>query len=121
MEFNSEANELRRLFKEKYPDINVIDQCKLHKLIYLLDEEFVEHAKNSEFQIFMEPMNNLVAKMIRKKGLSYKGLDLKCCSFYFSGRQAVTFTKEGEVYFCGWTGGNNYIPFLKAFRRWLEN
>lgn len=69
------------------------------------DEEFVEYAKNGGLRIFMEPLNNLVAKMIRNKGLSYKCLDLNCCSFYFS----------------GWTGGNNYILFLKAFRRWLEN
>ena len=57
--------------------------------------------------------------MIKKKGLKYKGLEIKVASHYFNGREAITFNKDGNVYFCGWTDSENWKPFLTAFEEWL--
>jgi len=115
-----EKNSLRQIFKEKYPDINVITQAQIHKLLWLLDDELEIHAKAGNLVMHMNPLNILVAKMIREKGMKYKGLKLTVQSHYFPNRQAITFSPDGTVWFCGWAGGTNDIPFMKAFKRWLE-
>ncbi len=115
------TDELRIKFKAKYPDINVIRQSDIHKLLYILDEELDKHTEAGNLVMNMIPLNNFVAKMLRTKGLKHKGLELKVRAHYFEyGREAITFTRDGSVYFCGWAGGTNHLPFLRAFERWLE-
>lgn len=111
------AYELRIMFKNKYPDIDKIKKSELYRLIYLLQYE-LENNKTS-VTMYINPINNFVDKMIIEKGLSYKGLEITVRSHYFNNREAITFNKDGNVYFCGWAGGTNPIPFLKAFERWL--
>jgi len=116
-----ENDRLRNLFKEKCPDINKIKQSDIHKLLWLLDMALEKHSEGDNLHMNMVPLNSLVAKMIREKGMAYKGLELKVRAHYFErGRDAITFTKEGSVFFCGWAGGNNHIPFLSAFEQWVN-
>lgn len=120
MDYQEEVDALRKLFKQKFPDVQKITQANIHKLIYLVDEEMEKHAESGNLRMYMEPLNRYVANMIRQKGIGYKGLELHVLAHYFHGREAITFTKDGRVFFCGWAGGNNHRPFLDGFKKWLQ-
>ncbi len=113
-------DELRMIFKKKFPDVSVITLSKVYQLIYLLEKELELHAKAGNLEMYMEPLNNFVANMLREKGIQYKGLELKVSSYYFRNRQAITIDKDGYPWFCGWAGGNNHEPFIKAFEEWIK-
>ena len=121
MSHQEEKDNLRRLFKIKYPDVSKITQTDIHRLIYILDDELDKfYYQGDHLRMYMQPMNRYVANMIREKGIVYKGLELHVLSHYFSNREAVTFTSDGNVYFCGWAGGCNHDPFINGFLRWLS-
>jgi len=114
------TDELRAMFKEKYPDIQVIRQLEIHHLIYLIDLELEKRRQDTSVFMYMNPLNRYVANMLQNKGIAYKGLELKVRSHYFNNREAITFYKGGTVGFCGWAGGRNHEPFLQAFENWLD-
>jgi len=120
LDIDKEKEELRTLFSKKYPDVSKIRQTDLHKLVYLLDKQLDSHYADGHLRMYMEPINSFVARMIRTKGIQYRGIELKVNSHYFSGRQAIEISKDGKVYFCGWASGVNHVPFLIAFAEWLE-
>lgn len=45
--------------------------------------------------------------------------DLRCRSYCFEGRQAVTFEKDGFIGFAGWADDYNVQPILTAFCKWV--
>jgi len=120
---SAQTDELRVRFREKCPDLSAIAQTQIHKLLWLLDRELDTHAENGNLRMNMVPLNSFVAKMLRTKGVQYKGYPLppiKVASHYFNRREGVTFDRNGTVWFCGWAGGNNPEPFIKAFSQWLD-
>jgi len=120
-EYKETNDLLRGMFRQKYPDITKIKQSDIHRLLAFLDEELEQHFEDGNLKMYMIPMDFFTARMILDKSIAYKGLDLKVAAHYFErGRQGITFTRDGNVYFCGWAGGNNYKPFQRGFKRWLE-
>lgn len=53
--------------------------------------------------------------------MSRWSVSLRCKSFYFDSREAITFYPEGFVGFAGWADDSNVAPILAAFMRWLED
>lgn len=53
--------------------------------------------------------------------MSRWGVSLRCKSFYFDSREAVTFYPEGFVGLAGWADDSNVDPVIKGFMRWIEN
>ncbi|MFV1484541.1 MULTISPECIES: hypothetical protein [unclassified Phaeobacter] len=47
--------------------------------------------------------------------------ELLCVSFYFEGREAVTFNSDGFVGFAGWADDANVQPILRGFLQWVEH
>lgn len=45
--------------------------------------------------------------------------DLRCHSYYFTDRQAVTFDPGGFIGFAGWADEFNVQPILDAFIKWV--
>jgi len=119
-EYENEKDELRLQFKSKFTDLSVINQTEIHRLLWLCDNELDNHYKSVGLRMFMVPLNLFVARMIRDKGIQYKGIELKVASHYFEGREGIHILQDGRVFFCGWAGGNNHEPFINAFRRWIE-
>lgn len=44
---------------------------------------------------------------------------LRCKSFYFDDREAVSFNKDGFIGFAGWADEHNVQPILRGFMEWL--
>jgi len=44
---------------------------------------------------------------------------LRCRSYYFDDREAVTFNPDGFIGFAGWADDNHLAPILKGFDDWL--
>ena len=47
--------------------------------------------------------------------------ELRCCSYYFDDREAVTFHPDGFVGFAGWADNQNVQPILRGFMAWVES
>lgn len=47
-----------------------------------------------------------------------KTKELRCRSFYFDDREAVTFNRDGFIGFAGWAGNENVQPILEGFIEW---
>lgn len=47
--------------------------------------------------------------------------ELRCVSFYFEDREAVTFNADGFVGFAGWADEANVQPILRGFLKWVEH
>ena len=47
--------------------------------------------------------------------------DLRCRSFYFTHRQAVTFEPDGFIGFAGWADEINVQPILAGFVKWVAH
>lgn len=50
----------------------------------------------------------------------YLFAQIKCKSFYFSEREAVTFNSDGFIGFAGWADDNNVQPILSGFVEWVQ-
>ncbi|MCM2441154.1 hypothetical protein HGO34_15640 [Agrobacterium vitis] len=46
---------------------------------------------------------------------------LTCQSYYFEGREAVTFNPGGFVGFAGWADDSNAAPILAGFKEWVAD
>ncbi len=46
--------------------------------------------------------------------------ELRCRSYYFEDREAVTFNSNGFVGFAGWADEKNVQPILRGFMAWIE-
>lgn len=109
----SERDRARSYFKSSglsYGDLTT-DRIKvLHKM---LDEKMRASGlmKNSY------RMAKLFKSKKRREGVYF---DLTCCSFYFEGRQAVTFEPNGFIGFAGWSDDENVVPILEAFKEWVD-
>lgn len=47
--------------------------------------------------------------------------DLRCRSYYFNDRQAVTFEAGGFIGFAGWADDSNIEPVLRGFTDWVHS
>ena len=47
--------------------------------------------------------------------------ELRCLSYYFDDREAITFNPDGFVGFAGWADNQNVQPILRGFMAWVES
>lgn len=45
---------------------------------------------------------------------------IKCRSFYFNDREAVSFNPDGFIGFAGWADSTNIRPILDGFEQWVD-
>ena len=45
---------------------------------------------------------------------------IRCKSYYFKDREAITFDSDGFVGFAGWADDGNVQPILRATLKWVE-
>lgn len=45
---------------------------------------------------------------------------LRCKSYYFKDREAVSFNAGGFIGFAGWSDSTNIRPILDGFEKWLQ-
>lgn len=46
--------------------------------------------------------------------------ELRCKSYYFNDREAITFNTDGFIGFAGWADQGNVQPILKGFVEWVK-
>ncbi len=46
---------------------------------------------------------------------------IRCKSFYFNDREAITFNPDGFIGFAGWADSKNIKPILAGFAEWLAD
>lgn len=46
--------------------------------------------------------------------------EIRCKSFYFDSREAITFNSDGFIGFAGWADDKNVQPVLAGFADWIK-
>lgn len=46
--------------------------------------------------------------------------EIRCKSFYFDNREAITFNSDGFIGFAGWADDTNVQPILAGFKDWIK-
>ncbi|WP_395601167.1 hypothetical protein AB4P95_30110 (plasmid) [Pseudomonas sp. A1437] len=46
--------------------------------------------------------------------------EIRCKSFYFDSREAITFNPDGFIGFAGWADDKNVQPVLAGFADWIR-
>jgi len=49
------------------------------------------------------------------------GCSIRCRSYYFTQREAVTFNDNGFIGFAGWASNDNVKPIIEGFVEWLND
>jgi hypothetical protein len=58
--------------------------------------------------------------IVRAENGKTRYAEIRCKSFYFEDRQAVTFNQDGFIGFAGWAGDKNIQPVLAGFADWVR-
>src|SRR5690606_14421809 len=91
-------------------------EVHVNHLRLLVSTELANHDKEMDMSL-KQPLkkDTLVRKTL---GLKYARLEVN--GSYFSGREAITFNRDGFIGFAGWASGGNLKPFVEAFEKWLD-
>ena len=57
-------------------------------------------------------------RITNKNGLEWGFIKVR--SRYFTGREAVSFNRDGFIGFCGWASPDNQPPYMEAFKIWID-
>jgi hypothetical protein len=113
------TEEAREYFASKnlsYADITEGDICTL---VMLLNKNIKQACKNHEMSVDSMRMS----EKIRSK-YTTSGKLIECYLFinshYFTRRECISFNKDGFIGFCGWAGGKNPVPIIRAFAQWCD-
>ena len=113
------GEEARKYFESKdlkYSDITEGDICTL---VMLLNKSIKQACKNHEMSVDTMRMSQKI-----KSKFTTNGQLIECYLFinshYFTQRECISFNKDGFIGFCGWAGGDNPKPIIKAFVQWCD-
>ncbi|HAM42113.1 MAG TPA: hypothetical protein DCP69_12500 [Candidatus Omnitrophica bacterium] len=105
-------DEARELFNStlSYSDVTVESAKRLRDII---DSKMVESGlMNGTYRC------QKTISRVGDPGKFFTGI--KCKSFYFTGREAVSFNRDGFVGFAGWSDETNVQPILAGFAEWVN-
>lgn len=115
MPYGVKKEKVRKRFNDNY-SYSMLREAHINHLRLLVSSELVSHDKEMDMSL-KQPLkkDTLVRKTL---GLKYARLEVN--GSYFSGREAITFNRDGFIGFAGWASGYNLKPFVIAFEKWLD-
>lgn len=103
------SNEARALFSGANLNYSVITQKNMQRLRTLINKQMKDSGLiKGTFSCHQR------AKI--REGYA----EIRCRSFYFDGREAVTFNTDGFIGFAGWADEKNIQPVLAGFADWVK-
>lgn len=99
-------DEIRELIKAKGITVDNVTQDQLNDLLKRLSKKLRDSG-----------CFNGTFRMKSRKGSRY----MTCKSYYFDGREAVSFNSDGFIGMAGWAGSKNIQPIRDAVIEWAES
>ena len=107
-------NLARELFRESALSYSDLTPKNLRRLRHLI---------NSEMILSKCMRGSLRCKQRHTAQLDDSGAvihaQLRCRSFNFENREAVSFNRDGFIGFAGWSDNTNIVPILAGFTQWV--
>lgn len=102
-----DRDEVRAVYDGGVPDFN--QACVLRDMInrQMLDDALMDGTYHMRHHSFIRAHET--------------SAELRCESYYFDDREAVTFNRDGFVGFAGWADRYNVQPILRGFVLWAES
>ncbi len=102
-----------------YSDIKREDILKLRELIKRELQTYLptaEHSRSMDMRLAKERRYDI---KFDKTGFLIGG-GIFVAGGYFDHREAVYFSQDGFIGFCGWADSENKLPMIKAFTKWVD-
>ncbi|MEH6944392.1 hypothetical protein [Bacillus sp. JJ722] len=110
------ADKLREKFKASGLSYAKLNEDHIQKLRLLLTKEF--EIFGSDMKLKLSKPRKKDIKFLKRTGLQYAVIEVD--GYYFSRREAITFSSNGFIGFAGWACDYNVTPFVSAFEKWLH-
>ncbi len=110
------AIKLRERFKELGFSYEKLNEDHIQMLRIFLTNEFEIFGSDLELKLSAPRKKDI--KVLKRTGLQYAVIEVD--GYYFSRREAITFSSTGYIGFAGWACDYNVTPFVSAFEKWLE-
>ena len=114
---SQECRYLWEILKLTYADIEPYDLDALQGYIALECAESCRKGKTPRYTIPRRKNDSLCYKMNPDGGIAKAYLKIDCPG-QWNGREAVSFSSDGFIGFCGWADSQNSQPFYRAWREW---
>jgi hypothetical protein len=103
----------RKAFKDSGLTYAHLTRARVQKLRFFINEKM----KESEL---MESSYRCKQRAEFRPDKVWFWAGIKCCSYYFEEREAVSFNRDGFIGFCGWADSKHEKPVLEGFYQWIE-
>ena len=112
-------DDARKLWTDSGLDYSVLTTENLYKLARLISEKLNEHTAFNMWLNFYS--NSCRPYRIYKDSNSYLfKVVFTVNGDYFVKREGITFNYDGFIGFAGWASDSNVVPFLEAFKSWVN-
>lgn len=100
-------DEARALFAENL-DYSILTPQSVQRLRALINDKMIESG-----------CMNKTLRCRQRATVRKDYAEIRCRSFYFDSREAITFNRDGFVGFAGWSDDHNVQPILAGFQAWV--
>lgn len=104
------SNEARALFASAKLDYSVLTPSNLQRLRTRINSRMVASG-------LIKGTFRCRQRAVVRPGYG----EIRCKSFYFDSREAVTFNSDGFIGFAGWADETNVQPVLAGFADWVKD
>ena len=119
-EIKTETDRARQKFIDKGLSYSDITESKFYLLLSILAEELKNFNNNSfEMRISKRLKKDMPIINFDDDG-NMTNAYIKVSSYYFGGREGISFNTDGWIGFAGWACSTNLIPFCMAFEKWVD-
>ena len=119
-EIKTETDKARQKFIDAGLQYKDITESKFYLLLSILADELKNFNNNSfEMRISKRLKKDMPIINFDDDGNMVNAF-IKVSSYYFSGREGISFNSDGWIGFAGWACSTNLIPFCKAFEKWVS-
>lgn len=110
------TKKLREKFKTLGISYALLNEAHIQELRLLITKEL--ETFNSDMKMKLSKPRKKDIKVLKRTGLQYAVIEVD--GYYFSRREAITFSSTGFIGFAGWASDYNVTPFANAFETWIE-
>lgn len=110
------TDKLREKFKALGLTYAKLNEDHIQELCLLIKKEL--ELFNSDMKMKLSKPRKKDIKVLKRTGLQYAVIEVD--GYYFSRREAITFSSSGFIGFAGWASDGNVTPFANAFETWVE-
>ena len=107
-------DQARAAFNQSGLTYIVLTQQSVQRLRSLINQQMARAG------LMMDSFRCHQRGIVRERTGGQRWAEIRCKSFYFERREAVSFNPDGFIGFAGWAADDNVQPILAGFMAWVD-